>query len=358
MYESLFKLKIKADAGIESAKEELKRREQSRIELPLSGINGESINVSLTDEIISKIELVQTIYQKVSKKHKTRDIILLDAFHSATIEGARTTVDNVKKVFSEPKSKDDRMVVNTVKACDFAYQTSISTENLRELWDIIVCDVCENESKAGKLYRDGMVFIGSESEIIHVPAKPEQIASMMEKLFSFLKDSDLDTLLKAFILHFYFVYVHPFCDGNGRTARVMTSSFLYHQGYEKMKYLPLSRTINENISGYYGSIKDSEWEYNENGKHYLDITPFVSYLLEMFEKCIVTSLLEDKELDEAEKLLVSKMKKHGSGAEISIKNAMKILQKTEEETIQILEGLTESGHLKKTSRDGSNIYIM
>jgi hypothetical protein len=59
----------------------------------------------------------------------------------------------------------------------------------------------------------------------------------------------------------------------------MTSSFLYHHGYEKMMYLPLSRTINENISGYYGSIKDSEWEYKESGK-------FRDLLSEDFRICV------------------------------------------------------------------------
>ena len=173
MYESLFKLKIKMDAGIEIAKQEYELREKSRVVLPLLGIKGEEICISLTDELLTMIVSVQTMYKKVSKKNKIRDIILLDAYHSATIEGARTTVDNVKRVFTEPKTKDDKMVINTVKACNYAYQTPISEDNIRELWNIVINDVCENESKEGTLYRDGMVYIGSESEIIHVPAEPE-----------------------------------------------------------------------------------------------------------------------------------------------------------------------------------------
>lgn len=357
MYEPLFKLKIKAQAGIDSAKQELCEKIESRTSLPLIGINGEEIYISLTEQVKLKIKNVQTMYEKVSSKNKARDMIILDAYHSATIEGARTTVDNVKRVFAEPKSKDDKMVVNTVKACDFAYQTAISEQNIRVLWDMIVEGVCENESKAGTLYRDGMVFIGSESEIIHVPAATDQILSMMEKLFAFLNDSTLDDLIKAFAMHFYFVYVHPFCDGNGRTVRVMTASYLYHHGYEKMMYLPLSRTINENLSGYYGSIKDSEWKYDE-GNGYLDITPFIAYMLDMFEKCIVTSILEEHELSDVQKNLLSKMKKQGSGAEITVKNAMKILKLSKEETFSVLESLKETGHLNKVNKDGTDIYIL
>lgn len=358
MYEPIFKLNIKADAGIEDAKQEIKKREQEMKLLPLSGISKEKIFLVATEELMNKVQNIQLIYKKVSKRNKAKDIILLDAYHSATIEGARTTVESVKNSFSKPKTKDDKMVINTVKGCDYAYRNFIDETSIRALWEIVVNDVCENVSKSGTLYRDGTVFIGSESKIIYVPAQPEQLPDMMSQLFSFLKNDELDVILKAFVMHFYFVYLHPFCDGNGRTARIWTASYLYHNGYEKMMYLPLSRTINENLSGYYGNLADSEWKYEQNGQVYLDITPFVFYMLEMLGKCIITSILEENELDEAQKLLLTKMKKRGSGAEITVKNAQKILSETEEQTVKILETLVEMGYLYKTVRDTVEVYIL
>lgn len=358
MYEPTFKLKIKADAGVEKAKQELKYREQKKMVLPLKGIGGESVCLVVTDEILSSVKSVQAVYQKATKKNKVQDMILLDAYHSATIEGARTTVEHARKAFSKPNTKDDKMVVNTVKGSDYAYQSPIDGQNIRTLWEIVVDGVCENESKAGTLYRDGMVFIGSNTKIIHVPAEPEQIEELMNQLFWFLESVELEEILKAFVLHFYFVYVHPFCDGNGRTARILTSSYLYHHGYEKMMYLPLSRTINENLFGYYSSITDSEWRYEERGKPYLDITPFVSYMLEMFEKCAIASILEENELNSNQKLLLTKMKKRGTGAEITIKNAQKILNVSEPETEEVLQSLLEMGYLSKVLNENTEVYIL
>lgn len=358
MYESLLKLKIKADAGIEQASKEIAAREQKRVVLPLHGIEGEQICLAVTDEILDNIQSVEHIYQKVTKKNKVQDVILLDAYHSATIEGARTTVENVKRAFSEPKSKDDKMVINTVKGCDYAYQNEIDEKQIRALWEIVVDGVCENESKAGTLYRNGMVFIGSESKIIHVPAKVEHLEALMGQLFAFLKEFEMHDVLKAFVLHFYFVYIHPFCDGNGRTARIWTASYLKHHGYQKIMYLPLSRTINENLSGYYANIKDSEWKYEELGQAYLDVTPFVAYMLEMFEKCIMTSILEENMLDEKQKLLLAKMKKQGSGAEITKKNAQKILKGSESEAEEVLQSLMELGHLQKEINGTTEIYSL
>ena len=56
-------------------------------------------------------------------------------------------------------------------------------------------------------------------------------------------------MIGSFAAHFYFVYVHPFCDGNGRTARVINVSSLYHAGWKKMKRLPLSNAINNELNG-------------------------------------------------------------------------------------------------------------
>ena len=210
MYEPTYKLKIKVNAGVEKAKQELEYRELKKIELPLMGIKEEVICLVVTDEILSGVKSIQTVYQKVTKRNKVQDIILLDAYHSATIEGARTTVDHVKKAFSKPNTKDDKMVVNTVKGFDYAYQNPIDQRNIRTLWEIVVAGVCENESKAGLFYRDGTVFIRSETKIIHVPAKSGQIEDLMNQLFLFLENSELEDILIAFVLHFYFVYVHSF----------------------------------------------------------------------------------------------------------------------------------------------------
>ena len=67
-----------------------------------------------TAEIQKHLESIELLYPKVSSEKKAKDIILLDAFHSATIEGAGTTVENVRKAYEKPESKDDKMVVNTM----------------------------------------------------------------------------------------------------------------------------------------------------------------------------------------------------------------------------------------------------
>lgn len=137
-----------------------------------------------------------------------------------------------------------------------------------------------------------MVYVGSRTDIIYVPAEPKTIKEMMHCLFEYEKNKTQNIWIRAAILHFYFVYVHPFCDGNGRTARILTQSYLYHMEMSMIVYLPISRIINLNLKGYYSNLKEAEKMYS-NGKKWIDITPFVDYMLDVFEQSIITSMKEN-----------------------------------------------------------------
>lgn len=357
MYESYDILKIKEKAGIISAIQELQYRKIHREQVLLKGLQDTSIYMVLTEEIRNKLDSIDNLYGQVSGEKKVKDIILLDAFHSATIEGARTTVENVRKAYDKPKTKDDKMVVNTIHAMNYAYENPISMENIRELWEIVTNDVCDNSHLAGRLFRDGMVYVGSNTDIIHTPANPEKIEGMMQELFQFMDRTELNIWIRAAISHFYFVYIHPFCDGNGRTVRIMTQALLKHNGMEKIQYLSLSRAINDNLSGYYTSLKESENVY-KNGENWMDITPFIDYMLDVIEKCMITSLKEDNELSEKQKLLLNKMQKRGVGAEITLENAVGILKVSVQEVEEYLNELVEMGYLENVEKEQKNIYIL
>ena len=254
-----------------------------RMELPLLGLSGEKLYLTGVTALRKKAAELDALYDQLPAHRGVKDTILLDAWSSATIEGARTTVQRVRDHFENPKTKDDRMVVNTIMGSNYAYNHPITENNIRRLWEKIVDGVCENEEHRGKLYRDGMVYVGSGERVIHVPAQAEQLTELMAQWFSYREAGGSDLLIRSFVAHFYFVYLHPFCDGNGRAARILNASQLYHGGYRKMKNLPLSSAINNQLSGYYGSLADSEMVLNGIDDRWLDLSPFVSYMLDAFE---------------------------------------------------------------------------
>lgn len=345
MWDTIQKLEYRAKANLADAKAELEMRLSDRMELPLPGIHGEKLFLTGVTQLQKKVSELNVLYDQLPAHRGVKDTILLDAYSSATIEGARTTVEQVKQSFTSPKTKDDRMVINTIKGCNFAYDHPISGKNIRKLWDTIVEDVCENADKAGTLYRSGMVYIGTSSRIIHTPANPEMLPDLMDKWFAFRGSETLDNVLCAFVAHFYFVYVHPFCDGNGRTARTLNASQLYYSGYRKMKNLPLSSAINNQLSGYYGSLSDSEVILSGADGPWLDVSPFVSYMLDAFERCMIDAALSRNTLTDSEAKLLKRMNKAGSNAEITAKKAAKVLDRSEATARAVLNSLAEKGYL-------------
>lgn len=345
MWDTIEKLEYRARAGIAGVQAVLENRLAHRLELPLRGIHGEKLYLTGINKLQVDGQELKKLYDTMPECRGVQDTILLDACSSATIEGARTTVAQVKACFDHPRTRDDRMVINTVKASRYAYEKPITQRNLRRLWEIIVEGVCENEGCRGTQYRDGMVFVGSQSRTVHTPAPPEQLPGRMEEWFAFLNWEELDPLLRFFAAHFYFVYLHPFCDGNGRTARVLNASQLYHSGFRKMKHLPLSGAINQQLSGYYGSLADSETVLHQSGETWLDLSPFVSYMLEVFERCIIDAALAANTLTEQESRLLERMNQAGAFAEITSKKAAVILDCSQACARGILNALVEKGYL-------------
>ena len=350
-------LKIKANKGDEDAVNELMLRALYQEKIGLKGIDDEEL-VYVTFIVNPQIEKLKELYtQLILNKQAYQDNIVLDSFHSATIEGARTTVDNVVNAMKDkPKTKDDQMVVNSINAYYYAFNNLNTIENLLELWKIVTKDVCDNQDKVGSRFRTAMVYIGNETQTIHTPEVPEKIEKRMASLYNYLdkviNQSDEDNaLLAAIIYHFYFVYIHPFADGNGRTARIMMASIMHHAGYDKVGALPISRCINDRLSRYYNSLEESEEVKKGANSKYLDITPFIAEMLDVLELAMLSAIASQNGLTKNESMLLIKMKKR-KGAEITVEKCASILEITNSSAKNLLQGMVDKGYLIKIG----NIY--
>ena len=145
MWDTIQKLEYRVRANIEGAQQELNMRLTDRMELPLLGLSGEKLYLTGVTALRKKAAELDALYEQLPAHRGMKDTILLDAWSSATIEGARTTVQRVRDHFENPKTKDDRMVVNTIMGSNYAYNHPITENNIRRLWEKIVDGVCENE---------------------------------------------------------------------------------------------------------------------------------------------------------------------------------------------------------------------
>ena len=108
----------------------------------------------------------------------------------------------------------------------------------------------------------------------------------MDRLITFANDEDLPgqpeflhPIIKAIMLHFWFAYLHPFCDGNGRLARSLFYWYLLKRGYWLISYVPISTVIKKSASQYSDAFVFSEQYGN-------DVTYFIDYNLRKIDQAL------------------------------------------------------------------------
>lgn len=245
----------------------------TQIDTKLQGPSIYKISYNVTDETYNKLQVINKLIDKVADEN----VNIYDAFSSATIEGARTTLEDVGIALKNGcQTKSEYMVVDTLRATEKAFRHTgdIDLLSLKSIWDTVTENVCDNIPVAGVTYRSGQVYVGS-----HIPCVSRDIPVYMNMLYKYLNDHN--TILSSIIVHFYFVYIHPFCDGNGRTARILNRLCL-NKVNTKFKSVDISTPILNNLQRYYMTLSMSEVDRNSE----LYITPFVEYMVDMILKAV------------------------------------------------------------------------
>ena len=129
-------------------------------------------------------------------------------------------------------------------------------EDIRKLYDDIVSDeIAAKNAPDGKIFRKDMVHIVSATQKEkHRGIMPEtQIIEYMNYCLDLLKSDRMNTLIKTAVFHYFFGYIHPFYDGNGRTSRFISSCLLKDE-LGLLISLRLSYVIKNNLKVYYNAF--------------------------------------------------------------------------------------------------------
>lgn len=148
-------------------------------------------------------------------------------------------------------------------------------EDIRNFYDEFVHREIAAEEPSHKL--DGNLFrkdkaqiFSASGKIIHQGAYPEsKIVELLGVALKILNADDIPLLVRVSVFHYLFEYIHPFYDGNGRTARFIVSYFLSLR-FHKLVALRLSLSIKRRKKFYYDLFAETDSEWNRG-----DLTPFV-----------------------------------------------------------------------------------
>lgn len=132
-------------------------------------------------------------------------------------------------------------------------------------------------------YRDGQnVIRDSGGRIVYMPPEAVDVPGLMAELVDWLHNAkeEIPVPVIAGVVHYQLVTIHPFYDGNGRTARTLATWVLYQGGYDLGKFYALEEFYVEDLDGYYDALVTHPHHNYYFGRHQADITSWLVYFLE------------------------------------------------------------------------------
>jgi Fic family protein len=294
--------------------------------------------------------------------------------HSSTsIEGNPLTlkqVDSVLKGESLTRRKYAELEVrNYKKALDFIEKRKLTGaplqyEDMLRLHELAMNDLLPDE-KVGALRTGAVYIVDQDEKLKYTGPAARSVQKKTEELLGWIKaaNESLHPCIASAILHYQFVSIHPFADGNGRTARLITMLYLGIRGYDFNGSIVLDSYYAQERSEYYSALQNCQGKKYREGQ---DLTPWVSYFASGFlssakvlwaEITVLSTLeplFERKRISRDEADLLSYAKQFGS---LSLSEAVEILPRLSRRTLQRkLKELTDNGYLAPERAGRSTRY--
>lgn len=217
-----------------------------------------------------------------------------EAIFSSKLEGAVTTEIVAKDMIRKnipPKTKDEMMIMNNHEAMQYILDKKdiyLTPGFICEIQRIVTKGTLDTEEHSGVFRTTDDVYVTKPGtrDVLHYPPKAQEVSSLIQELCTFVnldKRQDIDDdeyihpLIVGIALHFLIGYIHPFYDGNGRTARTLFYWYVISRGYDLFRYIPISKVIKKAPAKYrdaYLATEDDD----------LDLTYFILYNLECIKK--------------------------------------------------------------------------
>ncbi|MBP2026209.1 Fic family protein [Peptoniphilus stercorisuis] len=195
----------------------------------------------------------------VAKKAFLIDMLSSELFSTNEIEGVKSSkeelVSTTKEVLKSENYNTNLRFSNIINSYFQLQMNNLKRpkdfKDIRKIYDEITIDgVSEEDLPDGEYFRKNLVYIHKQGKEIHRGVSQgdnteEYIILVLEQLLDFLNtDEKCNSLIKNAIFHYYFGYIHPFYDGNGRTNRFISSIYL-KEDYSWLTALSLSQGCNE-----------------------------------------------------------------------------------------------------------------
>ncbi len=262
-------------------------RLQARQTIPLCNKNGKPFNYAINNLVMRHLHDIDSMAGgmlrsdasiNLSRQSRTNYLVFSleeESIMSSILEGASVTRADAKAMLREnrpPNGVDERMIANNYRTMQqiIAWKDDpLTPDRLLSLHTLMTEGTLDSPGREGH-WRQASDNVRIEEEfsgeVIYTPPPAAKVPQLMQDLCDFAnQESDSDYLhpvLKAIILHYWLAYVHPFTDGNGRTARTLFYWFMLKNDFWLFEYITISNEIRRKRNGrsYYDAFRYTEMD--------------------------------------------------------------------------------------------------
>lgn len=243
------------------------------------------LEIEAARAVVEQVALPPAVESELRRRARIRA-----THYSTRIEGNRLTLAEAEQVVTgqrvrlHGRERDAGEVRNYWKALlrveEWAARNSDLTEDLiRRLHSLV-----EDGRTQPSPYRDGQNMI-RESEtgaLVYLPPEAKDVPALMKGLVDWVRQTRSERLpppLMAGLAHYQFVTIHPYYDGNGRTARLLATFLLQRDGYGLNGFFSIEEEHARDLAAYYNSLAVHPHHNYYEGRDTADLTPWVEYFL-------------------------------------------------------------------------------
>ena len=288
---------------------------------------------TVTQRLLANIKHIAVLVAELNNKSFSNTVLLemekaaraVSSHSSTSIEGNPLPLTEVKKILkTKPENIRDteQEVLNYNQALEKLNKLTKSNLDLAFILGTqeIVTKKLIASANNGKLRKES-VFVNDPriGKIIYWPPDYQDVKQLIDDLIKYTKNNKLkiDSLVLAGIFHKQFVIIHPFIDGNGRTARLLTKLLLANMGLNTFNLFSFENYYNQNITKYFQKVGILGNYYDIKNK--IDFTEWLEYftdgiideLLRVGSELKTLSSTPNARLESYHKKLLDYIKKHG-----------------------------------------------
>ena len=328
---------------------------------------------------INKINLLRTHLPNIAINSYIIKSLKDEIALTNEIEGVRSTrkeiEDAIDSIKNDKNARFKGLVDKYFKLISNEIIPLNNCEDIRTIYDALVLPEIEKENLP-----DGILFRKEPVQVVSATQKekhrgimPEsKIIESLDLCLDFLKNDDIDSLIKISAFHYLFGYIHPFYDGNGRTSRFI-SSYLIKNELDVLLALKLSYTVKNNINKYYKAFDICNDRKNKG-----DITFFVVTFLELLSQAsddlytkiadlndqlnyynnIINTLVNEKVLNDkqAKCIFILCQNRLFDDTYMNMNTLTELLEKSDTTTRKILKSLESKNLLVKSRNKNQYLY--